>query len=259
MKNYCYAYFKGSAFVRFIFVFSIFFLFKSTAFPGTFGVSPVKLVFDREVKTGAVNVVNNGDDPLQVQMRAFEWTQDAEGKDQYKETEEVIFFPKIMKVDKGETKILRAGIKIPAVAKEKTYRLFIEEIPGPKKEQSETQIQIKVRFGVPIFVKPLKEELSGEVEKVLLTKGQLDVAVRNTGNLHFVVNSINIKGVDLKGEEIFSKELSGWYLLHGTSRSYTTPIPEEACQKISKIEVGVKTDQLSLNGKLDVDKTMCMP
>lgn len=258
MKDYCDEYLRASAFIWPIIVLINLF-FQSTALAGLFSVTPIKLVFGKDAKSGIVMVTNDGDDPLQVQMKAFEWTQDAEGKDQYKETEEIIFFPKIMMLKKGETRSLRTGIKIPASVREKTYRLFIEEIPGPKKEQSGAQVQIAIRFGVPIFVIPVKEELSGKIEDLALVKGVLNMVIKNTGNTHFIINFINIKGRDAKGAEIFSNELSGWYLLHSVSRSYKTDIPQEPCQNLSKIEVEVKTDQLSLNGKLDVDKTMCLP
>jgi fimbrial chaperone protein len=108
-------------------------------------------------------------------------------------------------------------------------------------------------------VKPLKEELKGEIEKVDLSKGVLNALIKNKGNIHFIIQSINIKGKNMKGEEIFSKELSGWYLLSGVSRPYTVTIPEETCKALSRLDIEAKTDRLKLNGKLDVDQAMCIP
>jgi fimbrial chaperone protein len=230
----------------------------SIAFSGEFRVTPIRLDFDRGAKSGVITIVNEGGEKLNLQMRAFEWSQDAEGKDRYTETNDIIFFPRIMSLDKKEEKILRAGIKIPATTKEKTYRLFIEEIPEPKKGEG-VNIAIAIRFGVPIFVKPLKEELKGEIEKVDFSKGVLNALIKNRGNTHFIIQSIDIKGRNAKGEESFSKELSGWYLLSGVSRSYTTTIPEEMCKALSRLDLEVRTDRVKLNGKLDVDQTMCIP
>jgi fimbrial chaperone protein len=230
----------------------------SIAFSGEFRVTPIRLDFDRGTKSGVITIVNEGGDKLNVQMRAFEWTQNADGKDQYTETNDIIFFPRIMTLEKSEDKILRAGIKIPATAKEKTYRLFIEEIPEPKKAEG-VNVAIAIRFGVPIFVKPLKEEVKGEIEKVDLSKGTLNALVKNIGNSHFIINSVDIKGKNVKGEETFSKELSGWYLLSGVSRRYTITIPQEVCKALSKLDIEVKTDRFKLNGKLDVDQAMCNP
>jgi len=235
-----------------------FFLIPCLAFSGEFRVTPIRLDFDRGTKSGVVTIVNEGGDKLNVQMKAFEWTQNADGKDQYTETNDIIFFPRIMALGKNEEKILRAGIKIPATTREKTYRLYIEEIPEPKKAEG-VNIAIAIRFGVPIFVKPLKEEVKGEIEKVELSKGVLNVLIKNRGNTHFIIQSIDVRGKNTKGEEIFSKELSGWYLLSGVSRLYTTPIPQEVCKDLSKLDIEVKTDRFNLNGKLDVDQTMCIP
>jgi fimbrial chaperone protein len=216
------------------------------------------LDFDRGTKSGVITVVNEGGERLNVQMKAFEWSQNADGKDRYTETNDIIFFPRIMVLEKNEEKILRAGIKIPATTKEKTYRLFIEEIPEPKKAEG-VNVAIAIRFGVPIFVKPLKEEVKGEIEKVELSKGVLNALIKNKGNTHFIINSIDVKGKNAKGEGIFSKELSGWYLLSGVSRIYTLSIPQEVCKDLSKLDIEVKTERFNLNGKLDVDQAMCLP
>jgi len=230
----------------------------SITYSGEWRVVPIRLDLGKDAKSGVLTVVNEGDEKINFQMKAFEWTQDAEGKDRYAETNDLIFFPKIMLLEKKEERIIRAGIRIPAVTQEKTYRLFIEEIPEPKKAEG-VQVALAIRFGVPIFVKPLKEEAKGEIGKIELSKGTLSALINNKGNIHFIIKSINIKGKNPKGEEIFSKELSGWYLLSNASRLYTTLITEEVCAGLSKIEVGVKADKLNLDGTIDVDKTMCLP
>ncbi len=244
--------------VFFLYALSCLLLIPSIAFSGEFRVTPIRLDFDRGTKSGVITIVNEGGDKLNVQMKAFEWTQNADGKDQYSETNDIIFFPRIMTLEKSEEKILRAGIKIPASTKEKTYRLFIEEIPEPKKAEG-VNVAITIRFGVPIFVKPLKEEVKGEIEKMDFSKGVLSALIKNIGNTHFIIHSVDIKGKNVKGEEIFSKELSGWYLLSGVSRLYTITIPQEVCKALSKLDIEVKTDRFKLNGKLDVDQAMCIP
>jgi fimbrial chaperone protein len=232
-------------------------LFPSYSFAGEWRVTPIRIELDKNAKSGVVTILNEGTEKLNVQMKAMEWTQDSEGKDVYTETEDLIFFPKIMTIEPKEDRILRAGIKIPAVAKEKTYRLFVEEIPEPKKSEG-VNVAIAIRFGVPIFVKPLKAEPKGEIQKVELAKGVVSATVKNTGNVHFMINSVNIRGKNDKGEEIFAKDVNGWYLLSDASRIYSVEVPQEICKEISKIDVQVVTDKLNLNGKADVDKTMCL-
>jgi fimbrial chaperone protein len=224
---------------------------------GDWRVSPIRLDLGREAKSGVVTVINESDDRLQVQMTAMEWTQDAEGKDHYGESDDILFFPRLMIFDKKEEKILRAGIRVPATAKEKAYRLFIEEIPGPRKQQEGTTIAIAIRFGVPIFVHPLKEEARGTVGLPAMSDGTLRIPVTNSGNVHFVIQSILVKGKNGKGEEILSKELGGWYLLAGASRVYSTPIASEVCGNLAGVEIEVKTDKIPLHGQMVADRSMC--
>jgi fimbrial chaperone protein len=147
------------------------------------------------------------------------------------------------------------GIKIPALEKEKTYRLFIEEIPeASKTEPQGTQVAVKLRFGVPIFVKPLKEEPQGEIENLALAAGKLTMVVKNTGNEHFIINSISITS-----GELFATELQGWYLLTGASRAYSVTIPPEICNKLSQVNVAIKTDKLGLQRSAAVNQSMCQP
>lgn len=254
---------KNASLSRFAWAFCLCFLlilillFASYSNAGEWRVTPIRIELDKNAKSGVVTIVNEGTEKLNVQMKAMEWTQDAEGKDVYTETEDLIFFPKIMTIEAKEDRILRAGIKIPAVAKEKTYRLFVEEIPEPKKSEG-VNVAIAIRFGVPIFVKPLKAEPKGEIQKVELAKGVVSATVNNTGNVHFMINTVSIRGKNDKGEEIFAKDINGWYLLSDVSRIYRAEVPKEICKDVSKIDVQVVTDKLNLNGKADVVTTMCL-
>ncbi len=238
-------------------VLPLFFLLPpSLSFAGTWRVAPIRLELGKAARTGVIKVINDADDRLQVQMNAFEWTEGPDGKDHYAETKDLLFFPKIMVFQKKEERILRVGIRMPAVATEKAYRLYIEEIPSPSKAKG-TSVAIAIRFGVPIFVEPLKAEARGEIESIGMDNGVLAAKVKNPGNVHFTIQSIVVKGNSKSGEELFSKELSGWYLLAGASRLYSTKIPPDKCRTTATIDVEVKADRFTLPGKLNVDRSMC--
>ncbi|MCS7311676.1 MAG: fimbria/pilus periplasmic chaperone [Acidobacteria bacterium] len=223
---------------------------------GAWRVTPIRVELDARTRSATVTVLNEGDEPLYLQMKTFEWTQDAEGNDQYKETDDLIFFPKIMEVPPNDARLLRVGLKAPAVAKERTYRLFLEEIPAPRKAEG-AQVAIAVRFGLPIFVKPVKEEAEGVLENVTLSNGQLNVAIRNMGNTHFFVESISVQGKDANGQAIYTQDVQGWYLLSGAARTFTVKVPAEVCSKLNRMDLRVKTDRFELKGGLDVQASMC--
>ena len=232
-------------------------LLPASAWSGNWRVTPIRLELGRQAKSGVITVISESKERLQLQMQAFEWTQDAEGKDRYEETGDLVFFPKMMIFEQDEERILRAGIKVPATKQEKTYRLYLEEVPGPRKEGG-VNVAIAIRFGVPIFVAPLKQEPRGEVAKVAMAKGTVEAQVRNPGNVHFVIRSVAVKGKNAKGEEIFSRELPGWYLLAGASRTYATEVPEDLCPDLAAVDVEVGTDRFPLTGHLDADTAMCV-
>lgn len=223
---------------------------------GNFGISPIRLDLDRAAKSGAITVSNDETDALRVQIRLFEWVQDATGKDEYRLSEDLVYFPRLMALEKAEQKVVRVGLRTPALEREKAYRLFVEELPAPPAAGAPAgaRVAIAVRFGVPIFVKPAKEEAAGEIEKLELAKGVLRVGVRNGGNVHFTIKSITAAA-----GEGFSKEAPGWYLLAGASREHTLDLTAEACAKLKKLDVTVKADRLELKGSLDVNASMCRP
>ena len=225
----------------------------SPAVAGQFGVSPIRIDLDRSAKSGAITVSNDEDaEPLRVQLRLFEWTQDAGGKDDYQLKEDLLYFPRLMVLEKGEQKLIRVGSRMPALEREKTYRLFIEELPAPPTPGG-ARVGVSVRFGVPIFVAPVKTDLRGEIEKFSIDKGFLRIRVRNSGNVQFTIKSITATS-----GEAFSKEVAGWYLLNGVAREHSIEIPAQVCTKLKQIEIVVKTDPpLELKETLSVNASMC--
>ena len=231
-----------------------------TVAAGEFSVNPIRLELGAVAKSGVIGVRNEGKSKLSFQLQAMEWTQDATGKDQYADTSELIFFPKIMSVEPGEEGLIRVGTKIATVPTERTYRLFIEELPGIVKtpEGRSAQINVLIRFGAPIFVIPLKPQDNLEIEGFELTKGVLTVSAKNTGNRHQVVEGIQLKGSDARGNEVYALNLADRYLLTGTAKSYTASIAPDQCTKIASLAIEFKTDKRSVSRKLDVSRAMCL-
>jgi fimbrial chaperone protein len=223
-----------------------------------FAVNPIRLDLGPAARNGAIAVRNEGKEPLGFQMQAMEWTQDAQGKDTYTETADLIFFPKIMTVEPGKETLLRVGVKNAVVPTEKTYRLFIEQMPGARTESTPgAAVNVLIRFGAPIFVSPAAPRDGAEFTAASLAKGVLTLGVRNTGNRHQVVQGIELKGQDTQGNEVYSLMLADRYILAGTTKTYTATIPAAQCGRIAGLTVELKTDKLALKNKLDVNRAMC--
>jgi fimbrial chaperone protein len=229
-----------------------------TALAGQFSVSPITMELGPKMKSGVFTVTNSGKDKINFQISVSEWMQDAAGKDVYAETRDIVFFPKIMTVDGGEQRVIRVGFKIPPVLKEKTYRIFIEEIPPPKKREAVgARVTFAIRFAPPIFIMPPRIKTDGVIENISVTKDKISAVVRNTGNVHLRMNSILIKGRSADGAEVFSKEIDGGYVLNNVARRIEVPFPQGKCKGLSFIEIEAKAENINLNGKLDVQKGVC--
>lgn len=229
------------------------------AVAGEFTVNPIRLDLSASLRSGVISVRNDGKEKLSFQMTGMEWTQDTAGKDQYLETRDLLFFPKVMTVDPGDEGIIRVGTKIAALAREKTYRLFIDELPGAPSTGAgqAAQVSMLIRFGAPVFVRPLKPEDSLGMEQLDLVKGELSMVVKNTGNQHQLVEGIRLKGTDSQGSEVYTLTLADRYLLAGTVKRYSTSITQGQCSRISKLAIEFKTDKTKLNRELDVRAAMC--
>lgn len=221
---------------------------------GNFGVSPIRIDLDTQARTGAVTVTNDDSGPLRLQVRLAEWTQDAEGRDVYKDSEELVYFPRLVSMGRDEQRLLRVGLRTPPQPREKTYRLFVEELPAPPEPGTEatSRVAIAVRFGVPVFLRPPQEQVGGEIERLEFAEGKLRMRVRNTGNVHFRILSITAQ--DDKG---FATEAQGWYLLAGAAREHELPIEARHCAQLQDLSVVVKTDRNELRGSLPVDRSKC--
>lgn len=229
------------------------------AFAGEFSVNPIRLELGANVRSSVIGIKNEGRQKLSFQLQAMEWTQDSTGKDQYVDTLDLVFFPKILSVEPGEEGLIRVGTKTAALPTERTYRLFIEELPIAAKtpEGSAAQINVLIRFGAPVFVAPLKSQDTLDIQEFSLAKGVVTIAARNTGNRHQLVQGINLKGTDSGGNEVYALTLADRYLLTGTAKSYATIIAAGQCAKMTSLSLEFKTDKLSAARKLDVLRAMC--
>lgn len=233
---------------------AVFWLATTCAGAAEFSVSPIRIELPRGARSAAVSVANEDRQPLRMQLRLMEWTQDGDGKDLYRESDELIYYPRLMTIQPREKRLVRIGVKAASAAAERTYRLYIDELPGVADDPlrpAVSGINFTLRFALPVFVPPAEPVLRGVIEAMTLQDGKLAVTVRNAGNQSFRIASVAARG------GAFAAEAGGWYLLAGAARVHRFDIPAEACRGLRRLEVAVTADRLSLEGGLDVDPGMC--
>jgi fimbrial chaperone protein len=227
-------------------------LLGGAAIAGEFSVTPIRV----ELKAGAMNesitVTNHSRDKLRLAVRLMEWTQDAEGKDIYQDSSELVYFPRQLEIEGEGKRLVRVGIKAPAGVVERTYRLFIEEQPDAASDPNRAQVAFYFRFGVPVFLAPAVPRPQPEALEPTLKAGKLAIVVKNPGNQHFRLVKVAI--TDGAG---YAQEMSGWYSLAGSERSYSAAIPADVCRKASAFNVALEGEGFRLDRKVNVDPASC--
>lgn len=219
---------------------------------GDFSVTPIRV----ELRAGAMNetitVTNHAPEKLRVSVKLMEWSQDATGADVYKESSDLIYFPRQLEIEPEGKRLVRVGAKTPSGINERAYRLFLEEEPQAAANQTSAQVALYFRFGVPVFLPPVAPKPQPEVMEPTLQGGKLALVVRNTGNQHFRLVKLTVS--DGAG---YNQDLSGWYSLAGSQRTYTADIPPDVCRKAASLSVTLEGEGLRVDRKLDVDPASC--
>ena len=192
------------------------------ALAGRFSVAPIRIDFGASLRIGAVTVTSEDDHPLVFKNSPSLWTQNADGGDIYTPTSDLVVTPPLLRVEAGEPRIVRIGTLREPGDVERSYRVFLEEQAPANPEAGGATIAVVIKFGVPVFVAPRSERIAGVAEIVERKPGRVTLQIKNSGNVHFNVETITANGVAVK-------DVSSWYLLPGATRRYDLAIPPDAC------------------------------
>jgi fimbrial chaperone protein len=205
-------------------------------------VSPVQIWLSPDASKSLVTLRNEGPDAVRYQISASLWDEDAKTGMKLSPTEDIVVFPTVLELKPGEAKGLRVGPVVPFGPLEKTYRIFIDEMPAPQKAETRATVRVLTRVGIPVFVAPTK---SFEDHRVSASVGKTgaSIDVENTGNVHFRIETVKLEGFSDGGERLFEKQAQGWYVLAGGHKLYQLEIPRAACAKVRKLVVSVKTEK----------------
>ena len=213
----------------------------------------MRLSLGLDSRNGALTVTNDDAVKINFQMQLKSWTQDENGNDVYQESKDLIFFPRLMSLEPKTSRVIRVSAPGVPGTVEKTYRLFIEELPDlAAAKDAGTQIAVRFRFAVPVFVIPIAASKQGEI----LSTDQHDNAVvfklKNTGNTHFKIESISLRANDQDAEEII-----GGYVLAGVTREFKAPISPKLCRSGEPIPLLLKGEGIEIKQMIKIDPSRC--
>jgi fimbrial chaperone protein len=225
-----------------------------------FTVNPIRIVLTGPAQSAILTVQNTSTEALRFQLNAFAWAQDAAGGMVLTPTTEIIFFPRLLALAPGEQRIVRVGTSATAGAIERTYRIFVEELPPPSQAGTPPgQVRVLARMGIPIFVAPRAGRAELKLTPPTQQPGRLRFELRNTGSKHAIPQSIRVRGQGPMGETVWEGEQPGWYILAGEQRVYEHPLTREECVKTTAVAVEVKTGEQTLTERLDIAAAACGP
>ena len=188
-------------------------------------------------------------------MTAFSWSQSPTGEMQLDPTEDILFFPSLLEIAPGETRKIRVATDLPPETVEKSYRLFVDELPSATPNPS-GMIRVLTRLGIPVFLQPNTPEARPQLS-VHVQRGHLLVTLANHGNSYLLAQSVRVIGRDGEGKTALEQDLPAWYVLAHGRRNYDVTIDAAACAKLRDLSAVTKTDHGVVKSELSLPDGAC--
>lgn len=220
------------------------------AFAGAFSVSPVRVILTGDHPVVAMAVQNSEQEPTVIQLELVQWTQQ-DGKDIYLPTKDLLATPPIFTLPANGKQIIQIGLRKPQnPANESTYRIFLQEIPGPPKPDFQG-LRIALKISVPIFI-PANSTASPKLRWAaqLNKDNQLKISVINEGNTHLQIASIKIS---TSNEQLIAMQQTFTYVLPMQKQEWLLT-PEQKPE--GSLRISVETDAGDMQAEIVLDQPL---
>jgi fimbrial chaperone protein len=209
----------------------------------TFNVSPLQIVLSGKTSSALLEIKNQSTESLRLQLSVSAWDQSPSGEMVLAATEDIILFPSLLTLEAGETRKVRLGTTVPRSGTEKSYRVFVEELPPQQTDQvTGGHIRVLTRLSIPVFLQPAQSVLRGEIADLTVRDATASFEIRNSGNVHFSARHIEVVGLGLSSSPITTHTFEGWYILSGGFRRYDVRLSLDDCRKLRLLTVEVQTE-----------------
>lgn len=220
----------------------------------TFSVNPITVTLGGGTTNAVVTVANTGTDKVRFQVKGYAWDETPTGDIELTPASDLVAFPTVFSLDGGADRKLRLGSTSAPGATEKSYRAFIEELPplGTVVPTGKGEaIIVRTRIGIPVFIRPTTVVVKADIGVPTVKASVLSIDVNNTGTVHFIATKVRVHALTSSGVAAFAHEFSGWYVLAGGHRTFSYPIPADACAKIASMSIELAGEPLTLTKVFD--------
>ena len=222
---------------------------NTVVYAAAFTVTPVRSTLSLDQKISSLVVSNRDSEPAIIQLEALAWSQDADGKDVFAATKDVLATPTVFTLQPNAKQVIRVGLRRPPVdGLESTYRLFLTQVPPPPKPNF-TGLNFNLKMSIPIFVlpkTPVDAQLNWQLQST--KDGQLTLTANNTGVAHAQIITITLTPVDT--EAFAAKDVSG-YMLPNQTRHWL--IKDKTLAVGTKVHLKVQTDKNEIETDIVVE------
>jgi fimbrial chaperone protein len=230
---------------------------SSFASAATFTVNPTQILLSDKAASTLLTLTNESDEPIRFQLSAFAWNQTPSGELELTPSKDVVFFPALLTLGAKEQRRIRVGAVVPAAAIERSYRIFIEELPPLQSAGAGAAVRVLTKMGVPIFLRPAKEAATATLNDLGLRGNTLQFSVANTGTVHFVPEQIKVRALGRDGKTVFESNPAGWYILAGGRRQFEVAVPPAACDHVASFAIDVDFASTTLKETLQAPAGAC--
>jgi P pilus assembly chaperone PapD len=208
-----------------------------------FQIRPGQVRLTNVTKNSYIEITNNSDQQIFMQNRLRRWNIKENERDIYTDTDDLIFFPKLLEIKPKGSSIVRIGWRQKHFPKvEKAYRLFIKQLPVSDEELFAFEI------AVPIFV---VDDFDFESEKnnvhlsLCTSENSIFTEFFNNSNIYFRPAVIEISLISQDDIVIWKDMEKGWYLFPSKKLRYRFNIENQNIwDNVTKIKCNVEYDQI---------------
>jgi fimbrial chaperone protein len=216
----------------------------ASGWAATLKIYPVLVALDDKTPVETMTIENSGDAPARMQVRVVAWRQD-NGQDLFEETRDILANPPLFEIAPGGQQIARFGLRTASAPTEKSYRVFLEEIPTDRPTAA-GEIRTLLRVSIPIFVTAPGAQASLAWQLTATNDRQLMLTARNEGSAHVHLNRLDLKRAD--GTPLATRQES-IYNLPGATRTFLFDM-QRPVRGGEKLTLDAATGQRTLSAPL---------
>lgn len=209
-----------------------------------FSVYPVRVELGQGHQTAMLNLSNANAQPLRLQVRAFAWSMDADGKWQLTPTDDLIVNPQLFEIGPNQVGQLRVGTLLSPGQTERAYRLLLDELPGSDEDTSQAKVHVRMltRLNLPVFLEPVGGGApSLRITHAQIRRNQLVLTLRNDGNERLDPQPLQVNIKNAEGRVLFHAAPTVSYLLSGAQLQLKVTTPAQVCAAATAISVNTGT------------------